>query len=205
MSYKANIGYSKKGIYKDATKQSIQIVKDVYRALKEKKKFYDFQCNVNPLRGIKRNSSEIRMPLEFEFCGLTYDTRRIAHGNISKSRLFDNLKLLRTMLIKSGCTPWVSESIRDSETDKISYYDIMTIYAESYLKRHKDGRKMPINYLTFMFRFSSVTSCIFYAANVFVIFHMFKAIALVMVMMHMVVICLAICYFYTYNTEYQRA
>ena len=135
-----NIGYQHRGLNKEATEESKTIVKDTYRSLKKRKKFFNFQLSFNPMEGhILRpwNRDEktedaivvksMRSKPTMQFCGLTFIPK---HGYEYKAAL-DVPIIRRLAILRSMLRSRYSDIPR---IHKLSVADVLSVSCEDYFE-----------------------------------------------------------------------
>ena len=185
-----NIAYQSKGLDKNATEESTAVVKDTYRSLKKRNKFFNFQASFFPLQGHVTNSWTSKKASEnaivadnlnsapyIKFCGITYKIRK-ARGLIVATEvpIIRKLSILRSMLI--GTNNFLPFG------NKISKEDVLTAYAEDYYEKINQGRKILPNELMVSWYAGIVLTCIFYGLIIWALYMVSPLLALSLLMLH---------------------
>ena len=184
-----NIGYNRKGLDTCASEESKQVVKDTYRALKRKKKFFNFQLSFNPMQGIvvpssitHRNdyvSELVREPMDINFCGL-----RLRVKNISETKrmlrivpFLRNITLLDCMLseVRRSNTPF---------RDKINRQYVIDSYTEQYFENYRKTSKTLPNPLMISWFIGIAITCVFYVFMLIMLYKFSPYIAIMMLLLH---------------------
>ena len=191
-----NIAYQDKGLDKRATEESAAIVKDTYRALKKRNKFFNFQLSFKPLQGHVLDSfiHERRSETDFaaknlsstpviKFCGLTYKLRKGVGRNIAvEVPIIRRLAIIRSMLYDNIGT-FNSHSPR-----MLTKEDVLSAFAEDYYEKHNKGKKKLPNELTVSWYIAIGLTCIFYALMIWALYQASPILAKSLLLLHIPVL-----------------
>lgn len=199
-----NIGYQHRGLDKEATEESKSIVKETYRALKKRKKFFNFQLSFNPMgghvlhpwnrdeksedaiviRNMKRNPT-------MKFCGLSFVAK---HGHEDKAVI--NVPLIRRLVILRSMLYGRYSDIRREH--KLSVEDVSSMYCEDYMEEYKKNHKPIPNELTVAWYGAIVITSISYITMMWVLYIVSPILTFTLLGMHSIVFAFYLIYL-TFN------
>lgn len=192
MNENYHIAYNSKGLADDAIEETEKIVKDTYRALKDKNKFFNFQISFNPLTGISKKEWRIARDFPnmlipshaaFKVCGLTITTKKPGgKAQVIKSSLLTNLVILKSMLNSDEHHFYKSKSI---EKMTLTINDVLSIYAERYFKEYKKTHKIQPNELVISWLTAIIITCVYYVFMIWVLVKVSPLIASSMLIFHL--------------------
>ena len=199
-----NIGYQHRGLDKEATEESKSIVKETYRALKKRKKFFNFQLSFNPMEGhvlhpwnrdeksedaivIKKMKSNPTM----KFCGLSFTAK---HGYEYKAVL--NVPIIRRLVILRSMLNSRYSDIRREH--KLSVEDVASMYCEDYYEEYKKTHKPVPNELTVAWYGAIAITSLFYIFMAWIMYIVSPTLTFTMIGIHGVVFAVYLIYL-TFN------
>ena len=196
-----NIGYQHRGLNKEATEESKTIVKETYRSLKKRNKFFNFQLSFNPMEGhILRpwNRDEktedaivvksVRCKPTMQFCGLTFIPK---HGYESKAVL--DIPIIRKLaILRSMLSSRYSDIPR---IHKLSVEDVLSVSCEDYFEEYKKAHKPVINELTFGWYLAMGITGLFYATMIWLLYLVSPSLVFTVLSIHFIVIAVYLVYF----------
>ena len=196
-----NIGYQHKGLSKEATEESKTIVKETYRALKKRNKFFNFQLSFNPMQGHVLHPwnrdektedaiaiKSIKSKPTIQFCGLSFIPR---HGHEYKAVL--NIPIIRKLtILRSMLSSRYSEIPR---IHKLSVADVSSIYCEDYFEEYKKVHKPVMNELSFAWYLAIGITGLFYATMIWLLYLVSPSLAFTVLFIHSIVIAVYLVYF----------
>jgi hypothetical protein len=199
-----NIGYQNKGLSNEATEESKAIVKETYRALKKRKKFFNFQLSFNPMEGHvlspwnRDEKSEdaivirnMKINPTMKFCGLSFMAK---HGYEYKAVL--NVPIIRRLVILRSMLDSSYNNIRREH--KVSIKDVASMYCEDYYEEYKKTHKPVPNELTVAWYGAIAITSIFYITMMWVLYIVSPILTFTLLLMHSVVFAFYLIYL-TFN------
>lgn len=199
-----NIGYQHTGLSSEATEESKAIVKETYRALKKRKKFFNYQLSFNPMEGhilkpfVRDEDSEdaivtrnMKTNPVIKFCGLSF---MVKHGHEHKAAI--NVPLIRRLVILRSMLYSRYSDIRKKH--KLSVEDVTSMYCEDYMEEYKKTHKPLPNELTVTWYGAIAITSLFYIFMVWILYMVSPALTYTMIGLHVIVFAVFLGYL-TFN------